>query len=130
MALAAFALAIGSVEARADWPRTYETLDQCKNLQPKAFKAIAAQGGPSFQQTVAAVKYFIGRTFKDPYSVRDLRIGVPFWNTKATTHKDWIIAFECNAKNSFGAYIGVQTHAVMWRNGTIDVAATKAGSAF
>jgi hypothetical protein len=119
VAVAAFALAIGNVQAGS-----YAEMDKTKNLRPDLFKAITAQGGPSFQQTLAAVKYFIQRTFKDPYSVQDLRIGVPFWNTKGTTLKDWVILFECNAKNGFGGYTGIQTHALMWKNGWIDQGAT------
>src|SRR5262245_46143664 len=106
MAVAAFALAIGSAQA-GSWPCTYNTLDQAKPLHPEVLKAVAAQGGPNFQQTIATVKLFIRRTFKDPNSVQDLTIAAPFFNTRATTHKDWVILFECNAKNGFGGYTGI-----------------------
>jgi hypothetical protein len=81
--------------------------------------------GPTNAQALAAVNYYISRTFKDPHSVQDLRLVNVFFNTRATTHKDWVILFECNAKNGFGAYTGIHTHAIMWKDGAIDVAATQ-----
>jgi hypothetical protein len=81
-------------------------------------------GGPTTEQARAAVMQFIHQYFKDPNSVQDLRIATPFFNTRATTHKDWVIVFECNAKNGFGGYTGIHRHAIMWKDGAIDMAAT------
>jgi len=85
----------------------------------------AYNGGPTNAQALEAVNYYISRVFKDPHSVQDLRLLNVFFNTRATTHKDWVIVFECNAKNGFGGYTGLHTHAIMWKDGAIDIAATQ-----
>ncbi len=89
--------------------------------------ATGVQAGPSLGPTPAqvktAVQEFLHRALKDPYSVRDLRIGTPAFNYRATKHKDWVIPIEFNSKNGFGAYTGVERHYVMW-NGALDWAAT------
>jgi hypothetical protein len=76
--------------------------------------------GPNPEQSRAAVDTFIHSRFHDPYSVQDLKIANPVFNHNATIHKDWVIVFSCNAKNSFGAYIGVQRYYVLWKDGQID----------
>lgn len=78
---------------------------------------------PTMAQAAAAVNEFIHKAFKDPYSVQDLTIYPAYWNKKATIHKDWVIPFSCDAKNSFGAYIGLRRHYAMWRDGKLDVKA-------
>ena len=42
----------------------------------------------------------------------------------ATVHEDWVIVFQCNGKNRFGAYVGLQRVAIMWKDGAIDMEAT------
>ena len=119
MAVAAFALAIGNL--KAEQPEiTCENLGQIKTIHPAEYEAIAARGGPSADQTMAAIKLFIQTKFFDPYSVREIGIALPFSNTKATTHKDWIIQFSANAKNRMGGYVGRQTWTIMWKNGALD----------
>jgi hypothetical protein len=83
-----------------------------------------AQQAPTQAQTKAAVQEFLHRALKDPYSVRDLTIGTPVFNYRATKHKDWVIPIEFNSKNGFGAYTGIERHFVMWRDGGLDWAAT------
>lgn len=60
----------------------------------------------------AAVKAYLGNTLKDPYSVRDLTVGTP---SKASCNIGvygqywaWRVPVSFNAKNSFGAYVGIQ----------------------
>src|SRR5947209_7164870 len=87
----------------------------------------AAAPAPSKQQTAAAdygpypsnyreiVNAWIKHSMKDPYSVRDVQVGVPekFWITDppllgGKTIYGYMIAVGLNAKNSFGAYTGRQ----------------------
>jgi len=68
-----------------------------------------------------AVEEYISKTFKDPYSVRDLKVGVPRLAHVAAGGYDhlWVIPFSCNAKNSFGAYIGNREVLAFYSNGSV-----------
>src|ERR1700738_2343223 len=58
----------------------------------------------------------INATFKDPYSVRDIRIErIIALNDYATEGESltFSIFFWCNAKNSFGAYSGPTRYEIM-----------------
>jgi hypothetical protein len=94
---------------------------------PKAVKHAAtvaqdANAAPSVAQVKAIVNGYIHQTFFDPYSVQDLTIAPPFWDSGT---KGWVIRFECNAKNPFGAYVGIKQMALVWKNGGIDSWATQ-----
>ena len=69
---------------------------------------------PSNEKTIELVKLYIKNTFKDPYTVKDLAIyeavpgkayGIGKWPLA------WIVCFESNARNSHGAYTGLETDA-------------------
>lgn len=65
----------------------------------------------------AVTASLIRSSLKDPYSVRDARISgvVPLSGVLAGNGQG--VCVEFNAKNSFGAYTGVERHTVMFRNG-------------
>jgi hypothetical protein len=87
--------------------------------------SVTPSRAPTDEEQKIAVNEFIHKLCKDPYSVQDLEIDAPFWNIHGMAHKDWIIRFRCNAKNSFGAYVGIKEHDVMWKDGAIDWPATQ-----
>jgi hypothetical protein len=64
-----------------------------------------------------AVDTYIHKIFKDPGSIQDLQISCVAYISSATIHKDWIILFTCDAKNSFGGYVGNKEYMVLWNNG-------------
>jgi hypothetical protein len=86
----------------------------------KQFATVTAKGGPSYEQTRDAVIEYILRIWKDPDSAKDIALWLPVYNTRATIHKDWLIIFAANGKNSFGAYVGIQVYVICWANGSID----------
>jgi hypothetical protein len=98
------------------------TLSACETTtnQPQSDVAGIASIGPTPAQSQEAVESFIHTRFRDPYSVQELSIAPAFFNSKATVHKDWVIAFTCNAKNGLGGYTGIQRYYVLWKNGSID----------
>jgi hypothetical protein len=67
-----------------------------------------------------AVAYF-KRTLKDPYSVRDAQITEPavIFVGLVNGGKAPGVCVQMNAKNSFGAYTGMETFAVAFRNGQL-----------
>jgi hypothetical protein len=75
----------------------------------------------------AAVKTYIRQVFKDPDSVKDLskpmlaQYGVSWSNSlSGRPIRAWIIAFTCNARNSYGGYTGTQAHMICWNSSGID----------
>lgn len=74
------------------------------------------------------VHIWIKNNFKDPDSVKDLEIfkpvkfnyrtPVPIWETANDTY-GYAICFSCNAKNSYGAYVGIQTSRLFVRDGIV-----------
>ena len=121
MAVAAFALVTGAQANQREFD-SFQAFQAAKPLPQYLanWKQVAAQGGPGFEQTKEAVGTFIKRCLKDPDSAKDISCAMPYFNTRATVHKDWIIKFACNAKNSFGAYVGTKVYVVLWRGGGID----------
>ena len=79
---------------------------------------------PSVQEAKRIVEEYISKTFKDPNSVKDLRIKKPIQAHSADAFGNprdvrWEICFEANAKNSYGGYTGLQTSVIPIRNGRI-----------
>ena len=78
---------------------------------------------PSDYQQI--VKDYLHANLKDPYSVRDLEIGPPEQNSRWTgllysgELYAWRSCVAYNAKNSFGAYIGIKSYGYYIRNGEV-----------
>jgi len=66
------------------------------------------------------VAQYIHTAFKDPYSVQELVVQQPVLYHTMNRAATWRIVFSCNAKNSFGAYIGRKSYVLFVRNGAID----------
>jgi hypothetical protein len=70
------------------------------------------------------INAYLHYNLKDPYSIRDLSIDKP---TKADTWTElypfvlhaWRSCVTYNAKNSYGAYVGIKTYAYYIRNGQV-----------
>lgn len=69
---------------------------------------------------------WINNTFFDPYSIRDLTIGIPekryFQDPPilgGTTYYGYYISVTCNAKNRMGGYVGKKTNNLLVHNGVI-----------
>jgi hypothetical protein len=92
----------------------------CATLSPEAQREAAASDPITVPQIQAVLHQYITRTFKDPYSARDLDIGEPRMVNPLARGPEWIIPFMCNARNSFGAYTGLQQHYVYVKHGLID----------
>jgi hypothetical protein len=81
------------------------------------------------------VNEYIRSTFLDPYSIRDLMIGHPipaliWWKpgifgNRKDLEDCYIIGFRCNAKNSFGAYVGQRVMAIVICRGYVDANKTE-----
>lgn len=94
-------------------------LTSCETTAPTVEnKAKIAQIPSNYRaQTVT----YLRRTLKDPYSVRDAEITDPtviFVGLVNGTSAPGVCV-RMNAKNSFGAYIGLQTMAVAFKNGSV-----------
>jgi hypothetical protein len=92
----------------------------CATLSPEAQHAAVVADPITLSQVQIVVHQYVTRTFKDPYSVRDLEIDEPRMVNPLARGPEWIIPFRCNAKNSFGAYTGLQQHYVYVKHGVID----------
>ena len=92
-------------------------------IAPSPEQAAKADYGAYPKDAKAIVLAYIKSTYKDPYSIQDLQVGTPqrqFIQAPpllggGTTY-GYLIAFSVNAKNSFGAYTGVQNHRLLVRN--------------
>jgi hypothetical protein len=95
-------------------------LSGCLGNLPETPQNVAAAGGAvSLADADRCVHEFIQKHFKDPYSIQDLVIGRPIMG-RIGTLPEIVVPFTCNAKNSFGAYIGTRRYYVCVRNGAID----------
>ena len=69
------------------------------------------------------VKSYFARILKDPYSVRYESISTPqrYWlaNRLEGATYGYLVCVTLNAKNSYGAYIGYETDALIIRNGVV-----------
>lgn len=89
-------------------------------LTPQQAQAAARADPLSQKQAEARVHQYIAQAFKDPGSVQNLQIGTPRMSRVGTNRTEWLIPFTCNAKNSFGGYVGNQLTIVPVRFGQID----------
>lgn len=90
----------------------------CASSPPPAQDLIPAGPRPSDAEVIAAIKAHFSRTLQDPDSVKQFAITKgpyertyrPFINQP--WRNGWIVCFQYNAKNSYGAYVGVRSGAV------------------
>jgi hypothetical protein len=111
MAVVALALAAG-ISACTSGPQFTDS-----------YSKVLQAGGPpkpDYIQVDQAIGQYIHAVFKDPSSIQDLRVLSVVYNNRAAIHKDWVIAFSCNAKNSFGGYVGNKNYFVLWNGTGID----------
>jgi hypothetical protein len=106
-------------------------------IAPKPAEVAAADYGAYPSNYNEIVHAWIKKSFLDPYSVRDLKIGVPekYWVQDppllgGKRHFGYMVAVALNGKNSFGAYVGIHGYRVLIRDGRVttqqDVSATGA----
>jgi hypothetical protein len=82
--------------------------------------------GPYPENYEVLIKQWLQVNLKDPYSVRDLVITQPiqgkYWGGLLVTGGN-VTAYQSrvqyNAKNSYGAYIGLRTYSYWMKNGRI-----------
>jgi len=72
---------------------------------------------PTAAQTEAAIRAWMHDSLRDPDSVEDFKID----NYSQATANGWLTCFEYNAKNGFGAYVGIQRHGLVLRVAGTDV---------
>lgn len=80
--------------------------------------AIAARVPVDYREKVSV---YLKRTLKDPYSVRDAQITEPAVIFVGLVNGGTApgVCVQMNAKNSFGAYTGIQAAAVVFRDGQV-----------
>jgi len=68
-----------------------------------------------------AIVDFVKTSLKDPYSIRSAGIAAPIVGFVGIANggQAAVVCTRYNAKNSFGAYIGLQTVAYIFRNGRV-----------
>ena len=95
-------------------------------VAPSAEQLRLADCGAPPKDPRSIVMGYIKANFKDPYSIQDLQIGVPFRTSETAppllggkTVYGYKIPFSVNAKNSYGAYNGVQQYVLFTYNGKI-----------
>ena len=98
----------------------------CASMPTKE-EIATADYGPEPKNPREIVLNFIDQTFKDPHSVIDLKISTPekFYHGSAPLFGmekafGWVIAFECNAKNSYGGYTGRETFYLFVTKGKVE----------
>ena len=90
----------------------------------------AAGKQPSDKEAVEAVMGYIRTSFKDPGTVKQLRIFRSFSGVAPTVNpgsffaptvnkKGWVVCFESNAKNSYGGYTGLETNYIVMSQGSV-----------
>jgi hypothetical protein len=96
-------------------------------IAPSQANMAVAGNPPSVEEARELLKLYVqipGR-FYDPDAVKDVAIGVPtLWKIPAAgSGAVWIVPFTFNAKNLFGAYVGVQQWQLYVSNGQINMQA-------
>lgn len=78
---------------------------------------------PSHAEAEAAVKRLLVSGLKDPDSLKQFRIAEPqptAWQDGiiygSTPRAGWLVCFEYNAKNSYGAYVGLKRDGYVFRS--------------
>jgi hypothetical protein len=88
-------------------------------ITPQEQAAATAVDPLSSEQARAIVLSYIHDTFKDPDSIKDLKIVQPELQKTLTGEYRWSILFSVNAKNSFGAYTGPIPYQLLCSHGRI-----------
>lgn len=81
---------------------------------PSEAELSKADYGPYPQNYETVIKDHLRVTLRDPYSVMDLRVAPPTkcWFRRSQfelTHYGWCSVVSYNAKNAYGAYVGIRT---------------------
>ncbi|MTH96657.1 hypothetical protein [Roseibium sp. RKSG952] len=77
---------------------------------------MVAHSKPATPEERRIIVNYVRNTFKDPYSIRDAQISYFFDNTPRGGRAGCL---SLNAKNSFGAYIGVKYTSIVIDNGRV-----------
>lgn len=80
---------------------------------------IPAGERPSPEQAATAVRDYLRETLKDPDSIKQFEyVKGPIlvnWPLAGGFQEAWLTCVRYNAKNSYGAYVGVQLHGIAMR---------------
>lgn len=79
-----------------------------------------ADAGPRPVNYRATLRQYIVETFFDPYSMMDVAVSEPVPGT-VMLHNGWIVCFQANAKNRFGAYSGLQRSSYLFQGENLTV---------
>ena len=90
-------------------------------------KAEACGYSPSQEQAEAAVRSWVQQGgLKDPFSAQTQNISVDGMGAikngiinGGEWRYGWIVSFQVNAKNGFGAYVGWRNRQVLWNKGQV-----------
>jgi hypothetical protein len=88
-------------------------------MTPQEQAAVAAADPLTDEQARNVVLEYIRTTFKDPDSIKDLKVLKPELQKTLTGLYRWSILFSVNAKNSYGAYAGPTAYQILYSQGKI-----------
>jgi hypothetical protein len=98
----------------------------CVRVSPQGRELVRADVGPYPSDYQAMVSMWLKTNLKDPYSVMDLQMTSPvedrYWGGLLITG-GYISAYRScvryNAKNSFGAYVGLRTYSFWMKDNRV-----------
>lgn len=93
-------------------------LSGCATTKPAEIAALASQVPADYKAQIIA---YVVETMKDPYSIKSAQISTPTTSFVGLVNGGNApgVCVRMNGKNSFGAYIGVETYSVAFRNGRV-----------
>jgi hypothetical protein len=83
------------------------------------FGKIPADSGPAPADYRAQVSQYILISFKDPDSIKNLRISTPYRLRSRTYNGYWAVCIQANARNSYGGYVGLKDYIYIFKGGRI-----------
>lgn len=95
----------------------------CVNTNPHQQQMLSTAGPePSREVVENSIRAYLNRTLKDPDSIKQYRL-ISFQKTRwlrgairgGGAYEDWLACVEFNAKNSYGAYVGLKTQPIVFR---------------
>lgn len=94
------------------------SLTACASVSPMKSQQLASQVPTNYREQIVS---YVKNTLKDPYSIKSAEISPPTTSFVGLVNGGDVpgICVRFNAKNSFGAYIGVETQSFAFKNGVV-----------
>jgi hypothetical protein len=100
------------------------SLAGCATPNPAELKLRNDSGPePAAAEVDARVRSYLARSLKDPDSLKQFKLLRTYrsvwsrgWARGGDAEAGWVACYEYNAKNSYGAYTGLKTEGLIFRN--------------